>query len=72
MSSDSENWDHLYQEVGLEWNNFLSTYFNLGLFYRVGYYTTPNFKQNFAIQFKLKVLEFLIIETSILSKKNEI
>ncbi|RNA62871.1 hypothetical protein D1631_13485 [Chryseobacterium nematophagum] len=50
--------DHLYQEVGLECNNFLSTYFNLGLFYRVGYYTTPNFKQNFAIQFKLKLLEF--------------
>lgn len=38
--------NHLYQEVGLEWTNFLSTYFNLGLFYRVGYYTTPNFKQN--------------------------
>lgn len=50
--------DHLYQEVGLEWNNFLSTYFNLGLFYRVGYYTTPNFKQNFAVQFKLKILDF--------------
>lgn len=50
--------DHLYQEVGLEWNNFLSSYFNLGLFYRVGYYTTPNFRQNFAIQFKLKLLEF--------------
>lgn len=50
--------DHLYQEVGLEWNNFLSSYFNLGLFYRVGYYATPHFKQNFAIQFKLKFLEF--------------
>jgi hypothetical protein len=50
--------NHLYQEVGLEWNNFLSSYFNLGLFYRVGYYATPNFKQNFAIQFKLKLLEF--------------
>ncbi len=50
--------DHLYQEVGVEWNNFLSSYFNLGVFYRVGYYTTSNFKQNFAIQFKLKLLEF--------------
>lgn len=50
--------DHLYQEVGLEWNNFLSSYFNLGFFYRVGYYTTPSFRQNFAIQFKLKLLEF--------------
>lgn len=50
--------DDLYQEVGLEWNNFLSSYFNLGFFYRVGYYTTYNFKQNFAVQFKLKLLEF--------------
>lgn len=50
--------NHLYQEVGLEWNNFLSSYFNLGLFYRVGYYTTTNFMQNFAVQFKLKLLEF--------------
>jgi hypothetical protein len=50
--------DHLYQEVGVEWNNFLSSYFNLGLFYRVGYYATPHFKENFAIQFKLKFLEF--------------
>ena len=50
--------DHLYQEVGVEWNNFLSTYFNLGLFYRVGYYTTKNFKQNFAVQFKFKLLQF--------------
>ncbi|MCE3075891.1 DUF5686 family protein [Chryseobacterium gwangjuense] len=50
--------NRLYQEVGLEWSNFLSSYFNLGLFYRVGYYTTSNFKQNFAIQFKLKLLEF--------------
>ncbi|WP_426480412.1 DUF5686 family protein [Chryseobacterium sp. R2ACT005] len=50
--------DHLYQEVGLEWNNFLSSYFNLGLFYRVGYYATPHFRENFAIQFKLKFLEF--------------
>lgn len=55
---DFQKLDHLYQEVGLEWNNFLSSYFNLGFFYRVGYYTTPNFRQNFAIQFKLKLLEF--------------
>ncbi len=50
--------DRMYQEVGLEWNNFLSSYFNLGFFYRVGYYATPHFKNNFAIQFKLKFLEF--------------
>lgn len=50
--------DKLYQEVGLEWNNILSSYFNLGLFYRVGYYTTGNFKENFAIQVQLKLLEF--------------
>ncbi len=28
--------DHLYQEVGLEWNNFLSSYFNLGRFLQSG------------------------------------
>lgn len=50
--------DKLYQEVGMEWNNFLSSFFNLGLFYRVGYYTTGNFKENFALQFKLKLLQF--------------
>ncbi|TXF77613.1 DUF5686 family protein [Chryseobacterium sp.] len=55
---DFQKLDHLYQEVGLEWNNFLSSQFNLGLFYRVGYYSTPNFKQNFAIQLKLKALGF--------------
>ncbi|KQR92448.1 hypothetical protein ASG01_11030 [Chryseobacterium sp. Leaf180] len=50
--------DHLYQEVGVEWNNFLSSYFNLGFFYRVGHYTTSTFAENFAVQFKLKLLEF--------------
>ncbi|SKB60294.1 hypothetical protein SAMN05660477_00158 [Soonwooa buanensis] len=50
--------DHLYQEVGLEYNNFLSTGFNLGLFYRVGHYSTNKFSENFAIQLKLKFLGF--------------
>ncbi|WP_417430509.1 DUF5686 family protein [Halpernia sp.] len=50
--------NHLYQEVGLEWNNFLSSQFNLGIFYRVGYYKTSVFKENFAIQLKLKALGF--------------
>lgn len=50
--------NHLYQEIGLENNNFLSTKFNLGLFYRVGYYNTSKFADNFAIQLKLKVLGF--------------
>ena len=50
--------DHLYQEVGLEYNNFLSSRFNLGLFYRVGHYSTSNFKDNFGVQLKLKFLEF--------------
>lgn len=53
-----ESLNHLYQEVGLEWNNFLSTQFNLGFFYRVGYYQTSSFKDNFAIQLKLKILGF--------------
>ncbi|MFL9835835.1 DUF5686 family protein [Chryseobacterium terrae] len=53
-----EKLDHLYNEVGLEWNNFLSSQFNLGFFYRVGHYNTSSFKDNFAIQFKLKLLGF--------------
>ena len=55
---DFKKLDHLYNEVGLEWNNFLSSQFNLGFFYRVGYYNTPKFKDNFAIQFKFKLLGF--------------
>ena len=55
---DFEKLDHLYNEVGLEWNNFLSSQFNLGFFYRVGHYNTSSFKDNFAIQFKLKLLGF--------------
>lgn len=50
--------DHLYQEVGLECNNFLSTPFDLGLFYRVGYYNTPLFLNNFGLQIKLNFLKF--------------
>lgn len=50
--------DHLYQEIGLESNNFLGTPFNLGFFYRVGHYSTPTFKENFAIQLKLNFLGF--------------
>jgi len=50
--------DHLYQEVGFEYNNFLSSRFNLGFFYRVGHYSTNNFKDNFGFQLKFKLLEF--------------
>lgn len=53
-----EKLNKVYNEVGLEWNNFLSSQFNLGFFYRVGHYNTSNFKDNFAIQFKLKLLGF--------------
>lgn len=53
-----EKLDRLYQEVGLETNHFLGTPFNLGFFYRVGYYATPVFKENFAIQLKLNILGF--------------
>ncbi|MDR2206543.1 MAG: DUF5686 family protein [Flavobacteriaceae bacterium] len=48
----------LYNEVGLEWNNFLSTDFNFGFFYRVGYYNSPKFSDNFAVQIKFKLLGF--------------
>ncbi|MCG2793161.1 MAG: hypothetical protein L6262_06425 [Weeksellaceae bacterium] len=50
--------NHLYQEIGFEYNNFLSSRFNLAFFYRVGYYNTRNFKDNFGVQLKLKLLEF--------------
>ena len=50
--------NHLYQEIGLESNHFLGTPFNLGFFYRVGYYSTPSFKENFAFQLKLNFLGF--------------
>ncbi len=50
--------DHLYQEIGLDWENFLSTRFNLGFFYRVGYYHTQKFSDNFGVQLKLKDLGF--------------
>lgn len=55
---DFQKLDHLYNEVGLEWNNFLSSQFNLGFFYRIGHYNTPGFKDNFAVQFKFKILGF--------------
>ena len=53
-----EKLDHLYQEVGLEWNNAVLRYFDLGFFYRVGYYASPKFSDNFAVQLKLNLLEF--------------
>lgn len=53
-----EKLNHFYQEAGLEWNNFLSSQFNLGVFYRIGYYHTDVFKENFAVQFKFKFLGF--------------
>lgn len=55
---DFQKLDHFYQEIGLEANNFLGSPFNLGFFYRVGYYATPTFKENFAIQLKLNFLGF--------------
>ena len=50
--------DKLYQEVGVEWNNFLSSWFNLGVFYRVGHYSTPKFSENIGFQFKFRLLGF--------------
>ncbi len=50
--------DHLYQEIGFEYNHFLGTPFNLGFFYRIGHYATGNFNENFALQLKLNFLGF--------------
>ncbi len=48
----------LYSEAGAEWNNFLGTPFNLGVFYRIGPYRTSIMKENLAIQLKLALLKF--------------
>ncbi|PIF44879.1 hypothetical protein CLU96_1875 [Chryseobacterium sp. 52] len=48
--------DHYYQEVGLIWNRFLGRSFGVGLSYRLGYYQTSQFKDNFGLQFRLNVL----------------
>lgn len=53
-----EKLNHLYQEAGLQWNNFLSLPVDVGAFYRVGYYKTDQFKENFGLQFKLNALGF--------------
>lgn len=45
--------DHLYQEAGFMWNNFLGRSFGVGLSYRLGYYQTPHFKDNFGLQLRL-------------------
>jgi hypothetical protein len=48
--------DHYYQEVGLIWNRFLGRSFGVGFSYRLGYYQTSQFKDNFGVQFRLNVL----------------
>lgn len=50
--------DHYYQEVGLQWNNFLSSWFNLAVFYKVGYYSAPEWKNNLGIQLKFRIFGF--------------
>lgn len=45
--------DHNYQEAGFMWNRFLGTGFGVGFSYRLGYYQTPNFKDNYGIEVKL-------------------
>ena len=55
---DFQKLNHLYQEVGLEWNNFAGVPLNLGFFYRVGYYATSEFKENFGLQLKFNFLGF--------------
>ncbi len=48
--------DHYYQEVGLIWNRFLGRSFGVGFSYRLGYYQTNQFKDNFGIKIKLSIL----------------
>jgi len=44
--------NHNYQEVGLVWNRFLGTGLGLGFSYRLGYYQTSEFKDNFGLQLR--------------------
>ena len=44
--------DHNYQEVGVMWNSFLGRGFGVGLSYRLGYYQTSSFKDNFGVKIK--------------------
>ena len=53
-----EKLNHLYQEAGVEWNNFLGTSFNLGVFYRIGYYQTDNFYDNVGFQIRWNLFQF--------------
>jgi hypothetical protein len=48
--------DHYYQEVGFIWNRFLGRSFGVGLSYRLGYYQTSQFKDNFGIKIRLNIL----------------
>jgi hypothetical protein len=48
--------DHYYQEVGFIWNRFLGRNFGVGFSYRLGYYQTSQFKDNFGIKFRLNIL----------------
>lgn len=48
--------DHYYQEVGIMWNRFLGSRYSVGFSYRLGYYQTPQFKDNFGIKVKLNLL----------------
>ena len=45
--------NHNYQEVGLVWNRFLGRKFDVGFSYRLGYYQTSLFKDNFGLQIRL-------------------
>ncbi|WP_294304295.1 DUF5686 family protein [uncultured Chryseobacterium sp.] len=48
--------DHYYQEAGVMWNRFLGSRYSVGFSYRLGYYQTSEFKDNFGIKVKLNLL----------------
>ncbi|MBL7878375.1 MAG: hypothetical protein JNN23_00730, partial [Chryseobacterium gambrini] len=45
-----------YQEAGVIWNRFLGRNFGVGFSYRLGYYQTSEFKDNFAIKLRFNLL----------------
>lgn len=48
--------DHYYQEAGFIWNRFLGTSLGVGFSYRLGYYQTSEFKDNFGIKLRFNLL----------------
>lgn len=45
--------NHLYQETGLIWRNFLGSQYSVGFHYRLGHYRTEKFDENYGVSIGL-------------------